>query len=409
MTINGRWKIPAALWLCLALSFIFYKGVLPGWSDTSTDFNNYYSSAALWLEGTSIHDFYDNDDFATQSKNLGIESGAKFAPFPPPSVILYTPLVFWKLLTAKRIWLTINLALLILVPFRLRHYFNASAFFSASILSIFFVPLASNLHFGQFYLIATFLLIEAVGLSQFSPRSKWPGIVIGILATVKYLPVLFTLYLFRPIEKKWRPILTVSLTIMIITSAFLLLDPAAYTAYFDSFSQHLNGNLDGQGKFAIGFQSIDALLNLLFVFDKVENPAPILHLPILKPILKAGFILTVFFGCFWLFRKENYRLNTTSISIFMVGSFLIIPASASYHFLLLLLPIFLIMRWLVEQEMIHVMIVIILSLAAFSVQHHHMPDISSSRLINLIIHFPRLWFIMALFGYLLTIRTKSHG
>jgi len=409
MTINGRWKIPAALWLCLALSFIFYKGVLPGWSDTSTDFNNYYSSAVLWLEGGSIHDFYDNDHFATQSKNLGIESGAKFAPFPPPSVILYAPLVFWNLLTAKRIWLVINLTLLILLPFRLRHYFNASAFFSALILSVFFVPLASNLHFGQFYLIGTFLLIEAVGLSQFSPRSKWPGIVIGILATVKYLPLLLTLYLFRPIEKKWRPILIVSLTIMIITCTFLLLDPAAYQSYFHSFSDHLNGELDGQGKFAVGFQSLDALLNLLFVFDAVENPSPIFHMPILKPILKTGFTLTVILSCFWLFKKENYRLNATSISIFIIGSFLIIPASASYHFLFLLLPIFLITRWLVQQEMIHVILVNILSLAAFSVQHHHMPDISSSRLINLVIHFPRLWFIMALFGYLLTIRIKSHG
>lgn len=403
-------KIAVGFWLLCAVFILVYKGIRPGWNDKATDFNNYYASAKLLRQGQPIHSFYSNEGFKEMAKSIGVESGAKFSPFPPPTAVLYWPISFFDLMTAKRIWLALNLLLLCWLPFRMKRFFKSDRWKHALVISLFVVPLSSNLHFGQFYFVTTFLLIEAVGCFFVSKRVIFPSVLIAALASVKYIPMLFLGYFLKLSRESIKPIFIGLTTIVAITGIFALMDFEAYEVYLRDLEGHVNGDLSGQGKFAIGFQSLDALFNHLFVFDAIENPQPFVQASWLKPVLK-WFVFGIVGLIGWLMlRKEKYAFTPSTVSIGILGAFVLVPASASYHFLLLILPVFFIVKWLNEERGIRdFLIVIILILGAFSIQAHQIPNLERWPLLNLLIHFPRLWFLLMLFTYVAycKLRTKN--
>lgn len=410
-------KIVLGLWLFLIAAFVLYKGVFPGWHNTAGDFNNYYVSSVLVSQGEDIEQFYDNDWFFNKSIENGVEQGAKFAPFPPITAFLYRPLSGIEFMTAKRIWLLFNVFLLFLLPFRIKRIFKLPIVVSALIISLFFVPLASNFNFGQAYLLLTFFLIEAVGLAQLKAKQNLAAIIVGICALLKYLPLLFIFYLFKNdedlkgglksyiLKQKW--LLFFGGTLIIVLGATYLAWPNAYSAYFSTFSNHMQGDLSGQGKFAIGFQSLDSLLNNLFV----PNIAALVDMPILKPIIKGVVFLGIGWTCFRVFKQDSYKFTAINTSIFIFGAFALIPASASYHFLFLLIPVVSIFKWLMSLKVKQSLIVfVILLLATFFIQAHHIPEINFSQTLNYVFHYPRLWCLLLLFGYLsYTKLSTKHG
>lgn len=388
--------------LILSAGWIIQKGIIPGWNDTATDFNNYYASSKLLSEGEPIHSFYDNSYFSQRSKEIGGISGAKFAPFPPPTAVIYYPLSFFDLIVAKRIWLILNLLLLIWLPFRIKQIFNTPTLQNAAILGLFFVPISSNLHFGQFYFVCSFLLIESISLLFKKRRTVISSIIIGCLACLKYLPILFLGFVLKDTKNRRKTILISIGTVLAITFLFFLVDPKSYALFFNDFSGHVNGDLSGQGKFAVGFQSIDSLLTNLFEFDPIQNVNPLFDSPKLKSIIKWLFVLVVGLSCFLLVKKEKFSYSSETISICIVGSFVLIPATASYHFLLLILPVYFIFKWTTQNRRLMVSIIIgLLLLGAFTIQTHQIPDIKNWPKLNLLIHFPRLWLLLILFAYLL--------
>ena len=400
--MEARWKLLIGIWVLFAAAYVSYRGVIPGWNDTQTDFNNYYASAKLFRQGESIHSFYENEAFASMAKESGVENGAKFSPFPPPTAVLYWRLTFFDQLTAKRIWLVVSLMLLVFLPFRIRHYFReTSVLENLFVISLFFVPLASNLHFGQFYFVVAFLLLESVGSVLSKKKMLLPTVLIGALTAVKYLPILFLGYAFGSSKKAVKPILITLITMLAITGVFMLIDVEAYSVYLSDLGGHVNGDLSGQGKYAIGFQSIDALLNNLFVYDVVENQQPFVDSAVLKPVLKCLFIGAIGTCCLRLLIAEKYSFSPAVVSICIIGGFSIIPASASYHFLLLIVPVFFIDQWLRQNGTRRErLIVVALLLGVFVIQAHHIPPIYRWPLVDLLIHFPRFWLLLTLFSYL---------
>jgi hypothetical protein len=232
--------------------------------------------------------------------------------------------------------------------------------------------------------------------------------LIGGLAAVKYLPILFLGYAFKRSKEVLKPVLISVLTIVAITGIFMLIDAQAYSTYLSDLGGHVNGDLSGQGKYAIGFQSIDALLNNLFVYDNIVNPQPFFDSAILKPILKWSFIGAIGLCCWLMLRTEKFAFSPVTVSICIIGAFVIIPASASYHFLLLLVPVFFIDQWLRTLGMNRQrLIVLFLLLGAFYIQAHHIPNVKNWPLVDLLIHFPRFWLLLTLFSYLFYKRIKN--
>ncbi|MFT5824158.1 MAG: hypothetical protein ACI8ZM_005424 [Crocinitomix sp.] len=407
-------KIVLSVWLVLTASFIVLKGGVEGWNNRGGDFNNYYVAAVLVAEGESIDQFYDNNWYVAKAHEMRVEKGAKFAPFPPLTAFLYSPLSGFDFLTAKRIWLVFNALLLLFLPFRLKRIFNLPFLSAIFITSLFFVPLSSNFNFGQAYFLLTFCMIEAIGLAQLKGKQRIAAVIIALCALLKYFPLLFILYLFDPIKEKGQGlitylfkqkwILTFGLAIMAILGLSILFFHDAYQAYLITFSDHLQGNLSGQGKFAIGFQSIDSLLNNLFVSDN----AAIVDMPLLKSLLKATFFLGIAWTCFRIFKRDEYQFTAINSSIFIMGAFVLVPASASYHFLFLLIPVVFTFKWLMALKSNRPLIIfVVLLIMVFCIQSHHIPDLQSFPSVNYVIHYPRFWCLLLLFGYLSYIKLNS--
>ncbi|MFK8037961.1 MAG: glycosyltransferase family 87 protein [Crocinitomicaceae bacterium] len=395
----------------LAGLFLVFRGIIPGWEELPADFNNYYVASKLVVKGEAVHQFYDNDWFNSHAKKMGIEAGAKFAPFPPPTAYLLIPLTVFNPLTAKRIWLVINCLLLFLIVLKTKRHFKTNAINALLFVSLFTLPIANCISFGQIYLLLAFILVHTVLSNNYDSKFIWPAIFFGITTAIKYVPILFATYFYKNVSKTKLWALTFCV-ILIVFALIFIIDPLAYNQFIRTLSSHLNGNLSGQGKYAIGFQSLDSLLNNLFVMDDALNPFPIINIPILKPILKFSIALGIGVILFFLLKKSSYKLNPILISIGIVGSFIIFPATASYHFLLLFLPILFISKWLLSFSVQYITFLIAI-VVTFTVQYHHIPALNSLPTFNLLIHYPRFWcllfvFLFLIFNYL-KLNTSKHG
>lgn len=380
--------------------------MLPGWEEGRSDFSNYYASAVLISNGESISDFYDNDWFSEKAKEIGEKDGAKFNPFPPVTAFLYLPLTFFNPLTAKRVWVVCNLVLIALLIFQLRQLTALKTIEVLFIVSLFFIPLASNIRLGQSYILFTVLIVSAINhLKQ--NKSILGGSILGIAASFKYLPIAYVFYSKSILNRKLIYGLGIGVFAMVLLPV-LVNGFAPFLAFVKEFWQHMNGNISGQGQYSITFQSIDVLLANLFVYDSIDNAEVLLDIPQLKTTLKLSFALVIGYFSFYSIKTGKSKCRDLSAGIAIVGAALIIPASATYHLLFLIPAIILVISWmqrnnlnLAKQFSIIVLLFLICNLLP-----HHIPILENSPALNTLIHFPRLYGLIALFISLLLIQKR---
>lgn len=385
------------IWLLFALIVVFWKGIVPGWQDKPADFNNYYTAAKLVTEKESIYQFYDYDWYKNQAKRIGIESGAKFSPFPPITAYVFVPLTLWDALTAKRIWLGINLFLLILLILQIRNITSSSYLQVLLFLSLFLFPITNCINYGQLYILITFLLVEVIGSLYTSQKIKMVGAIIGFLTMIKYVPILFLGYIAQH-KKKYISLITFLAAISIPNLILYWLQPESFHTFFQHFQSHVQGNLPEQGQYAWSFQSIDSLLNNLFILHPVDNPSPWMDLPIVKPILKYSLYIGILGILFFTFKKEQYKLTPGFVSLGIIAFIVLLPATASYHLLLLLWPLLFILKEVSKNSQKSIMILLlIIAFITLNIQAHYIPQFKFSEAINTVLHYPRLWGLLCLF------------
>jgi hypothetical protein len=103
------------------------------------------------------------------------------------------------------------------------------------------------------------------------------------------------------------------------------------------------GNLSLQDPFSASFQSFDALFRRLFVLDAASNPRPWLAVPGLQMLGVAITKVVIFATAIaTLIRIARSSLNdhvAPSVGILGILTLLLAPATATYHFVLLWLPV----------------------------------------------------------------------
>lgn len=408
--MTGR-KVLFIIWLAFCVSFILIKGIFLGWQEGPSDFYNYYTSAQLLLEGESITDFYDNDWFAEKAVEMDLHNHTRFAPFPPATAFLYLPLTLFSPLLAKQIWLVINLLLLALMIVQAKSLTRLTLLEVSLIFSLFVMPIASNLRLGQSYFLFTSILFFFIKQVQGNKKKLLAGTALGFAAALKYFPIVYGLYGF---SSKKRGKLLQGITLGIITVICLPLffnGVTPYIAFFQHFVNHMEGNLAGQGQFSFTFQSIDTLLANLFIYDAQYNPNALINAPILKTLLKLIFTAIVLMLSIKAYLK-NPKPDAISVGICIIGAFLLIPATASYHLLLLVPCIALVISDInIENRLLKVMLLFCVFVFC-NVFPNHIPYIENSHIANTITHFPRLYALMATFVLLLIIqkqRLKVNG
>jgi len=399
------------VWILLCASFIFFKGIAPGWQEERSDFSNYYASSVLLSKGEVISDFYNNTWFAKKAIKEGLKRGAKFTPFPPATAFLYLPLTIFPFLQAKRIWLICNLLFLILLVFQVKSISSLSLLEISLILSLFSIPIASNIHLGQCYLFFTILLLRFLQALK-SESYFFAGSLLGIATSFKYFPIMYFLYSPKARNK--------TLIGIVIAISFIFFLPifinglAPYHSFINVFFNHLNGNISGQDQFSFTFQSIDSLLNNLFVNETKLNPQVIFNSPNLKTILKLLFIVIVIYFSIKAYKTGTPKTKNLTSGTCIIGAALLIPASATYHLLLLFPAILLVLNFLKNEvnSKKEIIAIVLLTFISCNFLPHHIPNFEFNHSINTLLHFPRLYGLIALFTILFIIQKRflqTHG
>ncbi|CAM1373116.1 glycosyltransferase family 87 protein [Tenacibaculum xiamenense] len=390
-------KILYFLWFSFTIALLIWKGGILGWQQKTADFYNYYTASKLVLQGKPIHKFYNNNWFNEEAQKINIQEGAKFSPFPPVTAYLFIPLTVLSPITAKRLWLLINFLLIMALPFRIRNITKWSFENTLLFLTLFTLPLASTLNSGQIYLVIGFALLEIIGNTYHKKRGVLIGVIIGFSASLKYLPILFLAYITKN-QKRITIILVTMLTILFSSIAIYVNDNLAFPFFFEHFNSHIQGKLPGQGQYSVAFQSLDSLLNNLFVYNTEKNPSPLIHSITIKTILKLLLKLVILAIVFILYKKNKYKITPVLISIGMLGIFSLLPATASYHLLLLLFPLTIIFLWVLNLNSPRkTAVFFVITLIALNLQSHHIPNFNKLLIFNLLIHYPRFWGVLFLF------------
>ncbi len=224
----------------LAAVFV-WKTVWPAWNVLHTDFPNYYVAARATLDGVPLVDLYDWPTFNRLIRESGIEHqlGA-FAPQPPPALFPFLPLARFEPLTAKRLWLIVNLALLPPIGWMLR--LSAKLRFDQLIwLAVAgYGALHTNFLYGQYYILLLFLI--TLSWLLLARRPALGGVMVGIVAALKLWGAPFLLYFAR--MRNWGALGgMMSTTVVFGVSSVLVLGVSGNWFFVDAILPRL---ADGQ-------------------------------------------------------------------------------------------------------------------------------------------------------------------
>lgn len=394
--------------LSLLIFFFLWKGVLPAFKIVHSDFANYYVAAQLVVAGTPLDSLYNNPWFQHQIKKQNIQTLGKFSPFPPLSAFILIPLTPFNPLPAQQIFTVINILFLALGIWLVSKIINWSLLNSALLFFCFGLGLTNNIAFGQVYLIMTTCLLLAWWLIP--ARKMLAGLLIGFFTALKYFPLLiiggFALLSLPYFHSKENSTLRTNQSMAAWCLLFLLLLIGVQLSWFglplciqffnQTFLPHLNSNLTSQEPYSYYYQSWDALFRYLFVADAKFNPAPVVNWPAGLWIGKSiiALLLAISTGI-TLWRFKNSIVNrAVFISIPAIAALVFLPVGATYHFILLLFPLAILIEAKLLQGNLLKLILAMCFLIGF------IPYSGAIYLgvnINPLLGFPRLWLIAGLY------------
>jgi hypothetical protein len=335
--------------LVILFALLFIRGIQPAWNEVHSDFANYFVSAKLVAEGESLNPLYDNVWFQQKIKDHAINTPGKFSPFPPLTAWLMLPLTFNSPMTAMRIWMMINLILLMVCVVLVRQLTAWSWVESGLILMATGQGLFNNIAFGQVYVFITAGWLAVLWLAK-KKHQRLAGWVLGLLSWLKYFPaaLLAGMILLR---KNQIVIATAVSTLFLLFCQFWFFGFRVMNDFFQlAFLPHIDAQLAGQNMYSFYFQSWDGLLLNLFVFSAESNPEPFIAWALGKTIGKMIIYLFVSVSLvFAMKRILDLKLpepisGPMLLALPVFAAFVVLPASATYHFVMLVVPMVLLLN-----------------------------------------------------------------
>jgi Glycosyltransferase family 87 len=338
-------KRSAAILLLAALVFVLVaRGVVPAMSKIDTDFPNYFTAAKIVSDGGSVDRLYDTVWFQQQMRNyrIGNASEGAFAPFPPPTALLLVPLTRFEPQNALRIVTGVGVLCLICSITLLARILSWSFVDSGAFVLLSGYAVLNALRLGQPYILVSLSCILGY-YAHIKRRPLLAGICFGLFTPIKYFPMVILVYFaFR---KEWKIVLGGAIAIVIVASVSIgVLGWKIHENYLSSIlGNHLIAKLGIQDPFTASYQSFDSLFRRLFIFDATLNPRPLWALPPLYGIgliiTKVSILLAAIATLIKLARSGAANTNAMSIGILGIFTLLVAPATATYHFVLLWLPV----------------------------------------------------------------------
>jgi len=328
-----------AVAIVLLAALFLVKGVIPALTTVRTDFANYYvSSYVLLHESQNIDKLYEATWFGKKAAELGSPEGAIFQPFPPPTALLMAPLALFDMQTAERILTVLSLGALVgLVSIISR---LTALDYPASLLLVLLsgFALINNFYLGQVYLLMALCLALSIRC-YLQGQDFVSGLYAGIFIPIKYFPI--CLLIFFLLQRRW--LAAASSVLMALTVLAVSLASMGWEIHWSYATRVLEHHLDGQmsNPFSLQYQSWNSALRSLFLEDSALNPHPLVDWPSGFGLVRGFVLVGLSALLFWVLRKGTHANVGAPLQIAALFSFglIVAPASATYHFLLLSLPV----------------------------------------------------------------------
>ncbi len=323
--------------LFIAILFFCVHSLPHAWRTLNTDFPNYYLAARLAHGGVDTSRMYEwswiqrqKDYGALDIRVIGL------LPITPFSTLIFLPLTFFGVLTAKHIWILLNLVLLIPIAWILHSLTRLHPGRIALAIFLSF-PLYRNLLYGQFYIFLLFLILAAC-LSYLRGYRSLAGALVAIAGICKIFPLLLFLFFLR--RRDWGALASGVITACLATGLSLaIFGLNAHRVWlFEILPWVMHG--EGLGTYTTT-ASISGILHCLFLSEPQWNPDPWYSWPLVYAVLASVLPMLILAPSVLLIRRgdESPKGVLLEWSSLLTASLAISTIPASYNFVLMIFPV----------------------------------------------------------------------
>jgi Glycosyltransferase family 87/WD40-like Beta Propeller Repeat len=324
----------------LTIFFFMVTAFRAGWQREETDFPNYYTAAVLVQRGESLRNYYDWTWFQRQMNYAGIERqlGA-YVPQTPLTMLPMVGLSKFPVQRAKRVWLLCSLVFLGATIWMLSRVtrFRMDQIWLLTFCGYF--SLYTNFLLGQYYVFLLFLLTLVLYFQQ-QKNTRSSGVTAGIAFALKLYGGPFLLYFAA--KRRWKSLAGMTGAIICAIGVAIALFGWPDILYY--LKQILPRSLEGGSidLYNPGTPTLSTMLRHMLMRDPALNPHPICNAPWLFFWLRTFVSLAIV-----LFSTLGIALRPTTdkrdFAWFMIAVILLSTSTASYTFILLLLPVVLLL------------------------------------------------------------------
>jgi len=393
--------------LLLLVGVFLWRGFLPGWRNSTTDFPNYYLAARLYRQGFALDRVYDWMWFIRQQDHVGMDKRLiTFASQTLLSMLPVAPLASLPPLTAKRVWLIANLIFLGLVILLLNRMSQLGLRRVMILTFLALDPVSRNFLLGQMHVLLLLLLVFAAwAYLKGLPASS--GAVLAAASALKIYPAFFLFYFLR--KKQWRAVfgLVAGCILLAGLSVALFGWPAIRVYLFEGLPRLLSGT--ATDPYSVQLNSFTALLRRLFIAEPDLNPHPLAQIPLAFALLRPLFEAFLFVPFLWLVgvgRKDPGREMLEwggYVALLLVLS----TAPASYHFCALILSAIFVADYLARSRRIRALAAWVALYTLVCLPINRLTPSSPSGW-HTMLSFPRLYAELALWFFLLLELNRAH-
>jgi len=377
---------------CAALlaAGLLWKGFLPGWRTLNTDFPNYYLVARLLREGYSLDRIYDWIWLQRIKDHWGLDQAlVGFAGLTPFSALPIVPFALFPAIVAKRLWILGNLLFLASSVELLSRVttLGRRRIWLFSLLAIF--PLRTSFLFGQMHLLVLLLLVAAYYFHR-KGRQIACGVCLAIAGVLKIYPLLLCGY-FACKRQWWSALATLSATLLLVAAGCLVFGAGLMNIYA---TQVLPRSFQGEvlDPYSAHAASGAALFHRLFIAEPVLNPAPLLNSPalyaVLYPLWQLAILVPLLALCDT--RGNQPRTGQLEWAAFVFALLVLSPVPSSYHFVVMIFSIVLLVDVLLARRQHWVVAVVVALYGLISIV-----DLAAAGYPTL---FARLWIALLLWA-----------
>jgi Periplasmic component of the Tol biopolymer transport system len=331
-------RVAAVAGLVVVLSAAFRTG----WTRISTDFPNYYIGALAARHHDSLPNLYDWTWFARQMSYAGIDNQlGGYVPQSPATMLPIIPIAGLPPLTAKRIWLVLNLVLLLAVIGILARTTGVRWEYLTILLLCGYRSLMTNFIYGQYYIFLLFLLT----LTLHTFARKRDGLS-GFLCGATFAMKLYSgpLLIYFAVKRAWTSVLGMLAGAACVAGVALLLFGWGGIAYY--LTHVLPRTLEGNS--VDPYNPLTTTLNMLphrvFLREAELNPHPVFEAPWLffftRTATQLGLVVFTALGV--AFKAGPDRRRDLAWVLMMLV--LVSTSSATHTYILLLTPMAVLLR-----------------------------------------------------------------